>query len=119
MKNDNLFDEGDPFDDPRWKKAEKKSAKKAEREKFISFPVAWLKRVLPYSRSGTQLAVMLILQRRRFLCRSRTFSLPNGELEELGISRQAKYRALAGLELVKLIRTNQKPGRAVVVTLLI
>jgi hypothetical protein len=117
-KDDDLFDEGDPFDDPRWKEAEKKSTKKAERGKFISFPMLWLKRVLPYTKSATQLAVMLLLQRHRFLCSSRTFSLPNKGLEELGISRQAKYRALAGLELAKLIRTNQKPGRAVVVTLL-
>jgi hypothetical protein len=117
-KDDDLFDEGDPFDDPRWKEAEKKLATKTEHGKFISFPALWLKRVLPYTKSATQLAVMLLLQRHRFLCSSRTFSLPNKALEELGISRQAKYRALAGLELAKLIRTNQKPGRAVVVTLL-
>ena len=123
MKKDyDLFDEGDPFDDPRWKDAEKKSAKKTatklEHGKFISFPVAWLKLVLPYTKSGTQLAVALVLQRRRFLHRSRIFSLPNKELEELGISRFTKSRALAGLESAGLIKTNRKPGRAVVVTLL-
>ena len=121
-KNDDLFDEGDPFDDPRWKEAEnrteKKAATKIEHGKFISFPMAWLKLVLPYTKSGNQLAVALILQRHRFLRRSRTFSLPNKELEELGINRYAKRRALAGLKSAKLIRTNRKPGRAVTVTLL-
>jgi len=41
---------------------------------------------------------MLVLYRQCLMRRSKTVSLPNTELRELGISRQTKYRALAELE---------------------
>ena len=97
-KNDSLFYEGDPFDHPLWKAAEK-NARKIQREPedkdFIGCRITWLKKVLPYIKNKNQLIVMLAIYRLTILRRSKTVSLANGELEELGVSRYAKYRALA------------------------
>ena len=72
--------------------------------------MAWLKLVLPYTKSGTQLAVALVLQRRRFLYRSMVFSLPNKELDELGIDRFTKYRASAGTRIGRIDQNQPKAG---------
>jgi hypothetical protein len=86
---------------------------------FIGCPMSWLKRVLPAVRSADQLAVALYVYRRTKVCRSRTVSVSNAELQkELGICRYTKYRTLAWLENAGLIRTESRDGRSVKVTLL-
>jgi hypothetical protein len=119
-KNDDLFDEGDPFDDPRWKDAEMnaRKIKKTWSAEHIGCPLEWLKRVVPRIKNKNQLIVMLVLYRRTILDRSKTVSLPNGELDELGVSRYAKYRALGSLKRVRLIKTVCENGKAVMATLL-
>jgi hypothetical protein len=73
---------------------------------------------LPYTKTGTQLAVALLLYRRHALCRGRPFTFPNAEPEGLGISRRAKYRVLSKLEQIGLVKTKRETGCAVEVTLL-
>ena len=69
------------------------------------------------ARSVDQLLVMLVLYRQCLMRRSKTVSLPNTELRELGISRQTKYRALAELEEAGALIKEPWNGRSVQVTL--
>jgi hypothetical protein len=86
---------------------------------FIGCPMSWLRRALPAVRSAEQLAVALYVYRRTKVCRSKTVSVSNAELQrELGIDRRIKYRALTGLESAGVIRLKNRIGRAVTVTLL-
>ena len=50
--------------------------------------------------------------------KSNTFPLPNGLLQERGVSRLAKYRALRELEAARLIRVSRENRKTPVVTLL-
>lgn len=120
MKDDNssLFFPGDPFDHPAWKDIDKRvrKAKETKDTNFIGCPVAWLKQVFPRIKNKNQLIVMLVIYRLTILRRSKTVSLANGELEEFGISRYAKYRALSDLKRTKLLKTVCENGKAVMVT---
>jgi hypothetical protein len=107
----------DPFDDPLWRAAEKAPAGRRTNA-FIGCPMSWLKRVLLAVRSAEQLAALYVYRRTK-ICRSRTVSVSNAELQrELGIDRRIKYRALTGLESAGVIRLKNRIGRAVTVTLL-
>jgi uncharacterized membrane protein len=48
-----------------------------------------------------------------------TFKLPNGRLSARGVSRQAKYRALARLEAAGLIKVARAHGKTPVVTIIV
>jgi hypothetical protein len=115
----NLFAEGDPFDDPRWREAEPMtSTPPRSAQDYIAVPLAWLVRVRPLVRSVDQFLVLLLLYRRCVMSRSRTVTLPNGELAEVGISRQTKYRLLAWLQGEGAATIEARNGRAMRVTLL-
>jgi DNA-binding GntR family transcriptional regulator len=74
---------------------------------------------LPLVHSKEQLAVAIWLHRRRTICGSKLFSVPNRELyEELGLSRWTKYRALDGLEEAGVIAVVRDGQRAMLVRLL-
>ena len=55
---------------------------------YLVCSTAWLTRVLPVVRTPDQLAVALLLYRQCLRKRSRTVAFSNGDLAELGISRQ-------------------------------
>jgi hypothetical protein len=114
MKAQNdLFEEGDPLDDPRWKAAKTTS----QVSDFVGCPMAWLEQVLPHVQGECQLTVVLLLYRRWVLCgRPRTFDFPNGDLKRLGIKRSVKSRALAKLKEAGLITIGQLGGHAVRIT---
>ena len=115
----NLFEEGDPFDDPRWREAElMANAAARPTEGYVAAPLAWLVRVRPLVRSADQFLVLLLLYRRCLMNRSRRVSMPNGELAAVGISRQTKYRLLAWLQSEGAAAIEGRNGRAVRVTLL-
>ena len=83
------------------------------------YSLAWLARVLPVVRIPTHLVVALLIYRECLLRRSNTVPLSNGELGELGISRYAKYRALAWLREAGVIAIEEaNTRRSVRVTLL-
>lgn len=67
-------------------------------DRYIGCPLEWLKRVLPLVRSKEQLAVAIWLHRRRAICRTELFTVPNQDLHACGISRKVKYRTLECLE---------------------
>jgi hypothetical protein len=117
VSEDDLFQAGDPFDDLPEYAAE--TPKRGRNAGLIGCPVVWLKRVLPLVHSKEQLAVAVWLHRRRAVCRSEVFSVPNRELhEELGLSRWTKYRALDGLEEAGVIAVIRNGQRAMLVRLL-
>jgi hypothetical protein len=96
-----------------------KRGKSRQSDAFIGCPVLWLKRVLPAVRGARQLAVALWIYRRTKVCRSRTVTISNAELErELGVNRWDKYRALSNLEAGGIVRLGGRTGRAMRVTLL-
>jgi len=107
MINDDLpdlFDDGDPFDDPIWQSRPGKG--------YITCPLAWLARVLPVLRASDRLVVAMLLYRRCLVQRSKTVDLPNGELTKLGIGRDTKYRALRLLEEAGAITLEAPNGRS-------
>ena len=101
-------------------KAAAKAAKVKRGRRFVGFPWAYLvdiRRRLP--RQNTSLAVAALIYRRTVICSSRTVTLPNADLAELGVSRSQKSRALALLAGIGLIRIERNdPGRTSRVTLL-
>ena len=114
----NLFEDGDPFDDPCWREAgPMASTPPRPTEGYVAVPLSWLVRVRPLVRSADQFLVLLLLYRRCLMSRSRTATLPNGELAAFGISRQTKYRLLAWLQSEGAATVEAPNGRAVRVTL--
>jgi hypothetical protein len=113
-----VFDDGDPFDDPLWKQAELMAeAPPRPAEGYVTCPLAWLARVLPILRTSDRFAVALLLYRRCLMRRSRTVDLPNGGLAKLGIGRMTKYRALLLLQEAGAVTIEARNGRSVRVTL--
>jgi hypothetical protein len=118
MNRDGLFVEGDPFDDPAWQQVQPMvDAPPAPAKGYIACPLAWLARVRPAVASAVQLLILMLIYRRCLMARSRTVDLPNGELAQLGISRYAKYRALAQLREAGLVILEGRNGRSIRVTL--
>ena len=86
---------------------------------YVTVPLAWLERVLPVALTTTHLVVAMLLYSKCLRQRNQTVTLSNGELERLGISRYAKYRALAWLRGAGVIAIEEaRNGRSVRVTLL-
>jgi hypothetical protein len=82
--------------------------------RHIGCPLTWFKRVFPIVRGKNELAVALFLYRQHAIHRSRTITLSNACLAELGIERHAKYRALrrlAGAGIITLERYNKSAAR--------
>jgi hypothetical protein len=85
----------------------------------IGCPLEWLKRVLPLLKTKDQLAVALWLHRRRVVCGSELFTVPNEKLkEELGLSRKVKYGALYRLEKAGVVTTIHNGKSAIQVKIL-
>jgi hypothetical protein len=123
MTNADLF-EGmfeDAEDDPLWVQAGLMAGappRPASKGHGV-YSLPWLARVLPVVRTPTQLAVAMLIYRECLMRRSNAAALSNGELRKLGISRYAKYRALAWLREAGTITTEETDNRrAVRITLL-
>ena len=118
MGTEDLF--GDVENDPLWQMAGLLADAPPQPAKgYVTFPLAWLERLLPMAPTTTHLAVAMLLYSKCLRQRRQTVALPNGELSRLGISRYAKYRALAWLRGAGIIAIEETgSGRAVRVTLL-
>ena len=95
-----------------------KTSKKNKSELYVpSIPIQWLKQI--YVLPGASLKVALILWRTYRMENSQnTFKLTKKYCEPFGISRYQRFRSLKKLEEAGLIKVDQKPGRAPVVTML-
>ena len=67
---------------------------------------------------GRALHVALALRHQSALKRSLTVTLPNRQLAEFGLDRDAKRRGLAALESARLVIVERNPGRNPIVTIL-
>lgn len=88
-------------------------------DRLLGCPLGWAKRVLQVVQSKEQFAVALWLHRRRAVCKSEWFDVPNCTLdEELGVSRDIKYRTLQHLKAVGAIVVRGSNKRALQVKIL-
>ena len=78
----------------------------------IGCPLSWFRLVFPVVRGKNELAVALHIYRLRSIRHSRTITVSNGPLAELGIDRFAKYRALRRLAEADLIRIKSNNRKA-------
>lgn len=111
---DDLFETGDPFDDPAWQKAKPRGSKSP----WIGCSLSWLEWVAPLVKSKRQLLFVLLLYRRCCICKSATVTVPTDAFEILGISRQGKRRFILALEQTEVVRVEAtEPGEVGRVTL--
>ena len=109
------IDPADPAFVPRG--AAKTRKKKWERQ-FILFPWSWLDRLKATGRGATwRLALFLVYESWR--TGGRTIKLTNIMAAEVGVSPDAKGRALDDLEQAGLIEVERRPDRSPLVTLLV
>jgi hypothetical protein len=113
---DDLFEDGDPFNDPPTL-AEELVAAPRPRKGFIVCPLDWAARIRPLLRSTDQLLAALVLYSRCLRQRSRTVDLSNSEFVELRIGRMTKHRTLLLLEEAGVITVERQNGRSPRVTL--
>ena len=96
MGTEDLFE--DVENDPLWQMAGLLADAPPQPAKgYVTVSLAWLARVLPAVRTTAHLVVAMVIYRECLRRRSTTVALSNSELQKLGISRYAKYRALAWL----------------------
>jgi hypothetical protein len=96
---DDLFEAGDPFQDPAWRKL------KSNRDQpWIGCRLAWFEWVAPLVKSKRQLAFVLLLYRRCCICKSATVTVPTDAFEIMGVRRDQKRALLLALEQAGAIR---------------
>jgi hypothetical protein len=120
MGDDDLWLEGDPFDHPSWQEAERRVR---DREcgihyfgkDWLTCPLWWARSVLAVAQSPQQTVVGLLLYEHTRT--DRFVPIPTRLFAEFGIKRQRKYRMLANLEEVGLIKVERGNGRTLRVRL--
>jgi hypothetical protein len=91
---------------------------KDPKDRLFGCPIWWVQCVRPVVRTKDQLIVAVYLWRRRIVCGSEVFDVPNGELKICGVSRKAKKRTLELLAIAGRIRVTQHAKSAPLVTIL-
>ena len=118
MSDDELFDSGNPFDDPLWQQAELMSGAPPQPAKdYFICSTAYLARVLPVLLCSSRLAVAMVIYRQCLIRRTKVIDLSNAMLAELGVSRWTKYRALTQLREAGAITIEAENGHSTRVTL--
>jgi hypothetical protein len=118
-------DKSDPLDlnnlryqpgDARWAAVPKKIRRR--RQQFVQVPWAWIER-LAQSQSANTYRVAVTLLYLHWKTNGDAIKLANGMLAIDGVSRYAKYRALAELERFGLITVNRRRKKSPIVTLIL
>jgi hypothetical protein len=116
--DDTPFPDEDPFNDPAWQRSlAMAGAPLAPAQGYVTCQLAWLARVAGVVNTPSQLVVALVLYRECLIRRSPAVALSNGAVRKLGLSRYAKYRALAVLEEAGAVKMEALKGRSIRVTL--
>lgn len=92
-------------------------ARKREAELFAKVPLLWAAAATK-AIGSPRAFVPIWLRHMAWKSRSETFALSNADLARYGVDRQVKRRALKALTEAGLIKVEQLPGRATIVTLL-
>jgi len=85
------------------------------RKHFVQLPWTWVEALSGASGQTWQLAAHLLYL--NWKGKGAPIKLANGMLEIDGINRQAKWRALSGLERRGLVTVERRPARSPLVTL--
>jgi proline racemase len=99
--SDDIFADGDPFNDPAWQKIKRRRG-----QRMIGCPLSWFEWAVPLVKSKGQLAFVLLLYRRCCICKSATVTVPTHEFESIGISRYGKRTLLLALEQAGVVRVE-------------
>ena len=89
---------------------------KKKRETFIRTPFSWWEKLSEHQ--GQTLAVALYIIHLDWKAQGRPVKLTNGALNSYGISRRAKWRALAELERLDLISIERRPRKSPIIRIL-
>jgi hypothetical protein len=92
--------------------------KRKKPEPFVKVPLWWAKRMAAVTHTKRAL-VGIVLLHTAWKTKCATFPLPNGQLANLGVSRQTKRRALADLERAGLITVERPLRKTPIVTLVL
>jgi hypothetical protein len=126
LQGDTLMvkDKIDPFDDlskialpadwwskGKGTKAQKKAVKALMEESFAMVPRRWMV-LLKESNRAAPFKVIWWLLYRRWQSRGGPIQLSNVGLQELGVSRNSKWRALAAIEAAGLIRVERRTRKS-------
>lgn len=94
-----------------------RQARTRQAGRFLRGPIS-LRDIAAAARlSGKALAVFLAVHHRTAITRNAAVTLPKRLLTELGITKDAKARALHALETAGLIRVERRAGRAPIIVL--
>lgn len=89
-----------------------RAAKARHAGRFLKGPIP-LSDIAKASRlPGRALAVLLAVHHRQALTRNPVVTLPKRLLDELGVTKDAKARALRALEVAGLVRVERKSGQS-------
>jgi hypothetical protein len=97
--------------------ATRQADKRKRGRQHVGFPLAFLIDVLRLTEGRTALVVAMCIYRRTKVCNSRTVTLPNSQLAELGINHRRKNEALTKLKAAGLIRLEKDTGLSTKITL--
>lgn len=86
--------------------------------RFLKGPIPWTAVCSAATLPGQVLAVFLAIHHRAAITGNTAVTLPKKLLEELGVSRDAKARALQALERASLVSVERVTGRTARITLL-
>ena len=86
------------------------------KDAFVQVPLRWFEAATRATRSPQALVSVWLLHL-AWKAKSPTFPVPNGQLGQHGVSRYAKYRALARLERAGLITVDRRVRKTLIVTL--
>jgi len=90
--------------------------RKNRKDAFVLLPLGWFEAATRATRTPQALVSVWLLHL-AWRAKSPTFPVPNGQLEQHGVSRYAKYRALARLERAGLITVDRRVRKTLIVTL--
>ena len=88
------------------------------KDPFVKVPLWWITEATKATRTPKALVCIELLHK-AWKTRSQTFSLPNGRLRKLGISREIKRRTLRELEAAGLITVERRHGKNPLVTMVL
>jgi hypothetical protein len=107
----------DPADPALVPRSAGKTRKKKWERKFISFPWSWLEH-LRASRGATY-RVALLLVYEHWRTGGRVIKLTNIMAAEVGVSPDAKIRAVDDLEQAGLVKAERRPNKSPLITVLV
>lgn len=90
--------------------------RKARKDAFVQVPLGWFEAATRATRSP-QAFIAVWLLHLAWKAKSQTFPVPNDQLGRCGVSRYAKYRALAKLERAGLITVDRRERKTLIITL--